>query len=185
MRHERLWPLGGAFCALVLVAFGYYFFIRPKHNDTESIKDQASDATVQVAKQRHELADLSRQYEHLGEYKAKLDQGRAALPPADAVPDLLRELQVAGEVTGITVSSVSVGAATDLKDVVGYQVYALPVSLNVTGPTDRVNPFLDQLQQVQPRAVLIGSVNFAPSSAAGLDRSSVTINLQAFYAPLT
>jgi hypothetical protein len=64
-------------------------------------------------------------------------------------------------------------------------VYALPVSLNVTGPTAKVNPFLDQLQQVQPRAVLIGSVNFAPSSAAGLDRSSVTINLQAFYAPLT
>jgi hypothetical protein len=72
----------------------------------------------------------------------------------------------------------------DLSAVVGFEVYALPVSLSIVGPTDRMNPFLDQLQQIQPRALLINSVNFAPSSAANLARSNVTINVSAFYAPL-
>jgi Tfp pilus assembly protein PilO len=185
MRHDRLWLVGGAFCALVLIAFGYAFFVRTKHNDTESIRNQTVDARIAVTRQQHELADLSVQFEHIEEYKAALAKDEAALPRTDSVSDLLVELQNAGELTGVTVSSVSVGTAVDLKAMVGYQVYALPVSLTVAGPTAKMNPFLDQLQQVQPRAVLISSVNFAPSSATDLDRSNVTINLQAFYAPLT
>ncbi|MER7003309.1 type 4a pilus biogenesis protein PilO [Dactylosporangium sp. NPDC000555] len=185
MRHDRLWLLGGALCAIVLVAFGYYFLILPKDDDTESIKNQTGDANVEVTKQRHELAELSRQYQRIDEYRARLAGDRAALPSTDSASDLLRELQSAGELAGVTVSGVTVGTAVGLKALVGYDVYALPVSLTVAGPTAKMNPFLEQLQQVQPRAVLISSVNFAPSSATSLDRSNVTINLQAFYASLT
>jgi Tfp pilus assembly protein PilO len=185
MRHDRLWLLGGVLCAVVLVAFGFLFFIRPEQQDTGAIRAEAADAELQVARQRRELGELARQHEHLDEFKAALAKDEAALPDADRASDFLRELQSAGELTGVTVSGVAVGTAVDLKALVGFQVYALPVSLTVAGPTAKMNPFLDQLQQSQPRAVLISSVNFAPSSAASADKSNVTITLQAFYAPLS
>jgi Tfp pilus assembly protein PilO len=182
MRQDRLWQLGGAFCALIVVAFGYLFFIRPEYNDTADVNRSAEDARVEVTKLRKQMADLSKQAEHLGDYTAKLATLQAALPANDAAAELLRELQIASEQTGVAVSAVSVGAGTDLK-ALGVQAYALPVSLTVGGPTAKMNAFLDQLQKVQPRAVLIDSVNFAPSSAADAGKSNVTINLSAFYAP--
>ncbi|WP_433050268.1 type 4a pilus biogenesis protein PilO [Dactylosporangium sp. CS-033363] len=183
MRHDRLWLLGGAFFALVVVAFGFLFFIRPKQQDTDTITAEAADAQLQVDKQRRELATLAKQHDNIDEFKATLAKDQAALPDADRASDFLRELQDAGELTGVTVSGVSVGSAVDLKALVGFQVYALPVSLTVAGPTAKMNPFLDQLQVSQPRAVLISSVNFAPSTSTSADKSNVTINLQAFYAP--
>ncbi|MGI5236889.1 type 4a pilus biogenesis protein PilO [Dactylosporangium sp. CA-139066] len=185
MRNDRLWLLGGALCALVIVAFGYYFFIRPEQSDTRSTTESADRTRVEIAAKRKELQDLAKQYEHIDEYRAQLAKDQAALPVDDAASALLRELQNAGEQAGVSVSGVSVGTAVDLNALVGFQVYAMPVSLSVVGPTEKMNPFLDQLQQLQPRAVLISSVNFAPSSTANLARSNVTINLNAFYAPLT
>jgi Tfp pilus assembly protein PilO len=185
MRNDRLWLLGGAFCALVIVGFGYYFFIRPEKSDTRSTNESADRTRVEVAAKRKELRELAKQYERIDEYRAQLAKDQAALPGVDAASALLKELQNAGEQAGVSVSGVSVGTAVDLDALVGFEVYALPVSLTVVGPTDRMNPFLDQLQQVQPRAVLINSVNFAPSSTANLAKSNVTINLSAFYAPLT
>jgi Tfp pilus assembly protein PilO len=184
MRHDRLWLLGGAFFALVIVAFGFLFFIRPEQQDTDTIRSDAADAEMTVAEQRRELAKLAKEYESIDTFKAALAKDQAALPAADKASDFLRELQSAGELTGVTVSGVAVGAAVDLETLVGIKVYALPVSLTVAGPTSKMNPFLDQLQVAQPRAVLISAMNFAPTSAASSDKSNVTINLQAFYAPL-
>ncbi|GAA3450873.1 type 4a pilus biogenesis protein PilO [Dactylosporangium matsuzakiense] len=184
MRHDRLWLIGGTVFALVVVAFGFLFLIRPKQQDTDTIRSEQAVAEQQVAKQRRELATLAQQKEHIDEFKAALAKDRAALPDADKASDFLRELQSAGELTGVTVSGVAVGSAVDLKELVGFEVYALPVSLTVAGPTAKMNPFLDQLQAAQPRAVLISSLNFATVPGGSADKSNVTINLQAFYAPL-
>ncbi|GAA2578172.1 hypothetical protein GCM10010399_04920 [Dactylosporangium fulvum] len=181
MRSDRLWQLGGALCAAAIVAFGWFFFINPKYQEADDIRARVDDAGVQVAVQQQKLAQLRKDNEHLEEYKAQLAADLAALPEADSVSSLLRELQAAGELTGVTVSGVTVGSAVDVKTA-GATVHALPVSLSVVGPSGKINPFLDQLQKVQPRAVLISSVNLAPSTTAG-DRTNVTINLQAFYAP--
>jgi len=184
MRHDRLWLLGGAFLALVVVAFGFLFFIRPEQQDTGTIKAEAADAQLKVDRQRRELATLAKEHERIDEFRATLAKDQAALPDADRASDFLRELQSAGELTGVTVSGVAVGSAVDLTSLLGVRVYALPVSLTVAGPTGKMNPFIDQLQVHQPRAVLISSINFAPTST-GSDKANVTINLQAFYAPLT
>ena len=182
MRRDRLWQLGGAFCALIVVAFGYFFFIRPEYNDTADVNRSAEDARVEVAKLRRQMSELAKEAENLDAYKAKLATLQAALPANDAAAELLRELQSASDQAGVTVSTVAVGVGQDLK-ALGAQAYALPVSLTVTGPTSKMNAFLDQLQKEQPRAVLVSGVNFAPSGAENITTSNVTINLTAFYAP--
>ncbi|WP_432829937.1 type 4a pilus biogenesis protein PilO [Dactylosporangium sp. CA-092794] len=183
MRPDRLWLLGGALCALAIVAFGYFFLIGPKYADAGTTRSDTADTLARIGDLRAELRRLQQQKEQIGTLQATLERDRAALPAADSASAFLKELQDAGVAAGVTVSGVTLGSAVDLKALAGFEVYALPVSLTVAGPTDKMNPFLEQLQQWQPRAVLISSVNFAPSSAANADRSAVTVNLQAFYAP--
>lgn len=182
MRSDRLWQLGGAVCAAAVLAFGWLFFIRPEYQEADDIRTQVDDANVQVAAQRQKLSQLRKDNEHLAEYRARLAADLAALPATDSAAALLRELQIAGELTGVTVSGVTVGTAVSVP-ASRETVRALPVSLTVAGPAAKINPFLDQLQRIQPRALLIRSVNLAPSAAEGAgDRTNVTINLQAFYA---
>ena len=184
MRSDRLWLLGGVLTAVVLFAFGWFFFINPKFQEAGELQARTEDANTQLAVLRGRLAELREQHAQLPRYTAELTANRDALPETDSVASLLRQLQTAGELAGVSVSGVSVGAGTEV-DVEGpLKVYALPISLTVTGPPGKINPFLDQLQKVQPRAVLISTVNMtATTTSQAGPRANVTISLQAFYAP--
>jgi Tfp pilus assembly protein PilO len=76
------------------------------------------------------------------------------------------------------------------------QVYALPITAQITGSPADLTRFLDQLQNVQPRAVLITSllestgVAGAPGAArpaanAAAGATTLQLSMQAFVAPLT
>ncbi|MDG6102232.1 type 4a pilus biogenesis protein PilO [Dactylosporangium aurantiacum] len=178
MRPERLWMLGGVFTAAILLVVGYYFVIRPRYQEADDLRTQANDTTIEVAKLRARIADLDKDNQNLQQYTAQLDKDLDALPESDSVAALLREVQNAGDLTGVAVSGVSVGGATDV-DVAGpLKVYALPISLTAAGPAAKIDPFLDQLQKVQPRALLIGAANLATTEG----RTSLTLTIQAFYA---
>lgn len=178
MRPERLWILGGAFTAAILLVVGYYFVIQPQYQEADDLRTQADDTTVEVAKLRARIADLDKDNQNLKQYTAQLDKDLGALPASDSVAALLRQVQNAGDLTGVTVSGVSVGGATDLAVAGPLQVHALPISLTATGPAAKIDPFLDQLQKAQPRALLIGAANLATTEG----RTSLTLTIQAFYA---
>jgi type IV pilus assembly protein PilO len=178
MRPERLWVLGGAFTAAVLLVIGYYFVIGPQYQEAEDLRTQTDDTTIEVAKLRARIADLDKDNQNLKLYTAKLDQDLAALPKTDSVAALLRQVQDAGDLTGVTVSGVIVGGATDLAVTGPLAVHALPISLTASGPAAKIDPFLDQLQKVQPRALLIGAANVATTEG----RAALTLTIQAFYA---
>ena len=91
---------------------------------------------------------------------------------------LLRQVQNAGDLTGVTVSGVSVGSATDVEASGPLTVHLLPISLTASGAAAKINPFLDQLQKVQPRALLIGAMNVTTTEG----RIALTLTIQAFYA---
>lgn len=70
-------------------------------------------------------------------------------------------------------------------------IYALPISATVTGSPAALAKFLDQLQAVQPRAVLITSIDLGSAAttpgatAAVPGQTSLKINMQAYVAPNT
>ncbi|WP_327008902.1 type 4a pilus biogenesis protein PilO [Dactylosporangium sp. NBC_01737] len=179
MRPERLWLLGGALTAIVLLAFSYYFVIAPRYQEAEDLKALADDTTVEVAKLRSQIADLDTQNKRIEEYRTQLTAELAALPETDSVAALLREVQTAGELSGITVSGITVGSAAEVDAGGPLTVHALPISLTAAGPSAKLNPFLDQLQKTQPRALLINSMNVAATTG---DRTTMTLTVQAFYA---
>ncbi len=180
MRPERLWLLGGVLTAIVLLTAGFYLAVYPKYEKAHDLQGIGDDTLSEVSRLRSENARLDAQNKRIAEYKAQAKTRLAALPTADSVAELLREVQNAGELTGVTVSGVSVGAASLITTVGGpMKVYALPISLTAAGPAAKINPFLDQLQQSQPRALLIANANVAATTG---DRAALTLTLQAFYA---
>jgi Tfp pilus assembly protein PilO len=64
-------------------------------------------------------------------------------------------------------------------------VYALPITATVTGSATALAKFLDQLQAVQPRAVLISSIGLSAGDNHVLSGDTFTLQLtmQAFVAP--
>jgi Tfp pilus assembly protein PilO len=189
---ERLWILGGVVGVVLVLAVGWFFMVSPKYDEASTLNDQAATTSDQVTLLQRRLTELRKQNENLPTYLAQLAQEHAALPSTSGLSDLLRELQTAGDASGAAVSGVTVGGVADVS-ASGSKLYALPLTLTVTGSVQQLRTFLVQLQQVQPRAVLItgaslstadtnatgGGSSAAPSSAA---TSSLSLSMKAFVA---
>jgi Tfp pilus assembly protein PilO len=183
-RADIRWIAGGALGAAVLLAITWFLLVLPERAEQHDFAVEASAAQGRVPALQQRLTELRKQYEHLPEYREKLRQKRQALPATPSLSDLLRELQVAGDASGVSVSGLNVGGAIAQR-VAGAQVYAFPLSLTAKGGVERLNAFLDQLQQVQPRALLIDSaVLTAPApNNAGPVTATLALTLKAFVSP--
>ncbi len=182
-RVDQLWMVGGVLGAAVLLAVSWLFLISPEHAQRDSLNTEAASAEARLTQLQKRLGDLRKENDKLAEYKARLVKDRQALPTTPALSDLLRELQIAGDLTSVSVSGLNVGNITPLTTAAG-QVYTLALSLNATGTIDKLNAFLDQLQQVQPRALLINTAALSRTSVT-TNSASLSLTLNAFVAPST
>ncbi len=181
---DRLWMVGGAVGAVLLLAIGWFLFVSPQKAQTSSLQDQLAATQVRQTVLQHRLGDLRRQNSRMPQFLAQLARDRKALPTTSNLSNFLRELQAAGDSTSVSVTGLLVGAPTQVT-VAGKQVFSLQIGLTATGTAAHLNLFLDQLQQVQPRAVLISSANAVSVGQAGTLAGTVTLtlSLQAFIAP--
>jgi hypothetical protein len=181
---HRLWMIGGALGAVFLLAIGWLFLISPQNRQTSSLHDQIADAQLRVASLGHRLGDLRRQSRDLPAYRAQLARDRRALPTVPDSTAFLRELQAAASGTGVSISGLLVGAPTKVAGATT-QLYALQLTLTAEGPAAKVDKFLDELQRVQPRAVLVTNASAAPAQRdASLDGTvTLTLGLQVFIDP--
>lgn len=206
---EKVWVFGGVIVALLLLLIGYTMLISPQHSKTDSAHAQTD--TVKSSNQRLEarIAALRDQSKNLAKYQSDLQTAELALPVTSGLPDFLRTLQSIGNATLTTVSSLTVGAPTDVSSVaggssarpasatktstpstIGSAVYAMPINAQVTGSSAALDSFLSQLQTVQPRAVLIsqltestaGAVSGSGATSAG-SGTTLQLTMQAFVAP--
>jgi len=212
--QERLWLLGGGVCAFVMVLIGYFFLISPQRDSTSSVNAQVAAARDQTSLLQNRINALAKQNQDLSRYTADLAQAQLALPSTSGLPDFLRTLQSIGNASLADVTSLTVGPPTDVTSVsggtppvaasqtatagpathavpAGPRVYALSITAQVSGSTTQLGEFLDQLQSVQPRAVLIGQITIGSGSPGATSGSSVSANrvttmqltMQAFVAP--
>jgi Tfp pilus assembly protein PilO len=182
--QNRLWVLGGAFAAVALVVLSWLLLISPQRGQTGTLHEQTESAQTDLVPLQHKLADLKARSEKLPEYKQALAKARLALPTEAGVSDFLRSLQTLGGTTQVGVQGLIVGVPAKITGT-SPAIYTMPLTVSATGPVAHLVTFVDQLQTVQPRAVLIGSINFAPVGAdANFDGAlTLTLAMQAFMAP--
>lgn len=215
-QQERLWLIGGSLAAFLLLLVGYFLLISPQRSDTSAQLSQLSAARQQNAVLQARINTLREQNKSLAKYQAAYAEARKALPTTSGVSDFLRSLQALGNATLTDVSSLKVGqptsmtaaapapagnysaghassaapapaAATNAAPATG-TIYALAIDATISGSPAALGKFLDQLQRVQPRAVLITSLNQSATQTAGGRAganapSTLHLSMQAFVAP--
>jgi Tfp pilus assembly protein PilO len=186
-RHAaRIWALTGLFVALALGAVGWFLVLGPQRAQTASLRDQVTASQDQAIVLQRRLAELKRQQADLPRYKAELAANRRALPAVPGTPDFVRQLQAAGDAAGLEVTGVAVGEPADEA---GTGIFAMTITLNAEGGVTAIDRFLDQLQRVQPRAVLIETASVTEASDEDEDDEdevstyTLALGMEAFVAP--
>jgi len=173
------WFAGGALAAVVLLAMAWLMLISPQNARTATLHDQTGAAEARLPALQRRLAELQQENADKARYLDQLDRDRQALPSTAAMSDFLRELQAAGDSRGVAVTGVTVAAPKQVS-AGGSAYYALPVTLSAAGSAESLNGFIDQLQQTQPRAVLINSANVGMAQASGPGVPQLTLAMQVF-----
>jgi Tfp pilus assembly protein PilO len=185
----RLWLLAGIATTVLLAVASWFLLISPKYAEASDVRNQVDDTQTQLITLRKKIAGLESQKAQLPKFRAALKANQKALPDDSGVPDFLRQLQSSGEKSGVAVSGFSVAAPAQVAGVAG--VWQLPFTLVATGDPTNLGQFLNDLQAVQPRAVLIQSANFTQGSPGSTDSStadassktSLNLSLMAYVAP--
>jgi Tfp pilus assembly protein PilO len=180
LRSDRVWLFGGIGLVALLVAAGWFLMINPKYSEASDIQGQVEDTTVQLAKLRKSLAELKADNANLATYKAEKARLMEALPtgaeiPADDIPAFLTQLQVMGMKLDVDVDAYS-ATGRSKSDVVA-TVEELPIALNAKGSIKAISTFISQLQNTQPRAVLVQSADLKFDDKADSAELGLTLNV--------
>lgn len=181
LRPDRLWTFGALAGAVALSALAWFLLIGPQRAETVNVEEQTATAQGQAIVEQRKLAKLNAEFAEKEKYTAELATNLQALPTAAATGDLLRELQSAGDRAGVSVTSLSAGSPTELKNSPG--VASVTITISAAGQLEKLQRFLDQVQRVQPRAMLVFNVSFAPNDDGGPITGSsaqLTVTAQVF-----
>jgi hypothetical protein len=197
--RDRLWLLGGLLMALVLLAVAWFFFISKQNDETSSVKDDKVSAQSEQTAAQRELNHLKTDNANLQKYEDELAAAQQALPNDPGIPAFVLELHAAADSTGVGITSVRfnppVGLVAAAPTVTSSDsssaaaapaaatpsIYSMQVTLVAGGPTAALSNFLRQVQQIQPRAVLI--TNVTEGSGTGAGNRQDTVILTAFVDP--
>jgi Tfp pilus assembly protein PilO len=204
---ERLWWIVGGLGAFLLVLVGWFFLISPQRGRTSGIEDRVGAARHQNLVLQARINSLRTQNADLAKYQAKLRRAQLALPNQSGASDFLRTLQKIGNDTSTQLAQWNFGApvAINMTPTTGATtptpaattsaapaaggvpkpapgVYAVPITVSVTGSPTALGQFLQQLQAAQPRSVLITKLVEGAGAAtqAKTPGTSLQLAMQAF-----
>jgi hypothetical protein len=203
---EKVWLGAGLVVAVIVAVIGYFFFISPQRSTTSDVDGQASAAQLQNDTLQVRINSLDAQNRKLSTYRAALKRAQLALPTTSDLPNFLRTLQSIGNATLVDVTTLAVGdptvvggsgttpgstptsAPTTAPSAApttpsGPQIFALPITAQVSGSISALTNFLGQLQSVQPRAVLVSSITLGGDGGASSATPTLDLAMQAFVAP--
>ena len=180
----RTWLAGGVLGVVALLALGWFLLIRPELAQTSQLHSQTAGAQDQLGVLQRHLAEVRQQNAQLAEYRAEYETAREALPTTNEMPAFVRAVQSAATASETNLRDVVVGSPVEVTGA-GATVYALPITTNAAGSAAALEAFLQRVQRVQPRAVLVTDVTMVPNGD-GADLSDdvlLTLGFRAFVAP--
>lgn len=165
-KADRLWILGGAVAALLVVALAWFFVVSPEFNKVSSLQSQTADAQAQNITMQAKVHSLQSEYTKLPDLQASLAKARAALPTGTDLSDFTREIAVDAASTGVAVTSVTLGSITTVGGTPGAQsksvnpagaLFTVPVILTAKGAARNLLAFATGLHGPGKRAALVTS----------------------------
>ena len=177
-RIDQIWLFGGLSLILIIITSGWLMLIKPQKDEAASQREQAATFTAQVSSVQSKFTAQQKEAKKLDAYMATLATYQAALPVSsndNDIPSFLRELQALGTRLRVDVSGYS--AAEPESSTAAPTVKELPITLNASGKVADLSRFLRQLQNGQPRAVVIETATLNNGTDG---TSTVSLSLKAF-----
>jgi hypothetical protein len=209
-KAEKLWIGGGAVAALALAGGLWMFAVNPELSDASSLRSQTNDTQVQNTALQSKVAKLKVDDANIGGLRKVLAAARGALPSDDGMAALTKQLGDQAHAAHVSVTTLTAGtpaaavpaaASTTPTDTSASTssappaptsptssgaaapgLYAIPVTLVVSGSVSHDLDFLHAIQHEGPRAALVTSAALG-SAGTGSAATSLTVQLTVFSAP--
>lgn len=131
----RTWVAATVVLALLLAIAAWFLLINPVRADAATVRAEAADTQARNDQLVARTEVLRRQFADLPDQQAKLDLLEQALPADVQLPTLIRAVDGFASTAGITVMSLTPGAATAVVDPAAAAAAAAPAPTAGTAPT--------------------------------------------------
>ncbi len=155
----RLWTIGAAVVAALLVLVGWMVLISPQLDTASASRDEAQRTTESNDLLRARLAVLAEDHANIATLQAELDALHAQFPTSLELSDFVRRLAALATESGASVQSVARSEPAAREDV--ETVWEVPVSLTVTGTHDQILAYIERLQGVDDRLFLVSGLTLS------------------------
>lgn len=165
------WSMATALICVVVLAASWFLLISPRRAEATQIRGQVTAAGEQASELEFQIAQLKAEFADLDERKAELAAIHEELPSAAEIPALVRELQTMAAASGVTLNSITPGAAAVIAEdetmvaetAQAGAVLQVPINLNITGEYFEAALFLKKLQTGLSRAYLVSALLGSPA----------------------
>lgn len=191
MTRTRKWIAGTAVLALLIMTGGWLLLIAPQRAEAAELRDAAASQRSANATMQVSLDELVAKAADLPALQARLDAVRARLPSEAQLPDLIRSLTDgaggAGMVlTGIVPSTPQLVTAAGVQvapdpaapaALAGEQLYAINVSMTLTGAYAGVSSYINQLEELT-RVFQVTGFTLGQDTGDGAVPGSILLSVQ-------
>jgi type IV pilus assembly protein PilO len=158
-RTARWSAVTGLVCVVVLVAT-WFVLVSPRRSEAADLGDQRASTETQNVSLEAEIADLRSRFGDLEDLRAELARIRKQLPPSADVASLVRSLESIADDSGVTIESITPGAAITVSPATATTpaLVSVPVAVTVRGRYVEDALFLRYLQTRLGRVFLVTQV---------------------------
>lgn len=151
--------------AVALVVLSFFFLIKPRMDEVTELEVQAEDIRAQQVQIQDEIAQLEEVRAQSPNLEAELAAIGAIIPDSPLLPATLRQLQMAGDESGVTLVSVAPARPTAANAEGLPELSTIPLSVTLEGGYFQVVDFLRRIEDpvITPRGILVTGVTVNPS----------------------
>jgi Tfp pilus assembly protein PilO len=165
--------------AVALTVAAFFFLIKPKMDEVAALEAEAEDIRAQQTQVQAEIDELQRVRAESPNLESELAAIGSIVPDTPALPSALRQLQLAGDESGVTLVSIAPARPTSAGVEGLPRLATIPVALTLEGGYFQVVDFLRRVEDpaITARGVLVTGVSVTADEYPTL---AVTVSAQMF-----
>lgn len=196
--NDRVWMAGGGLGAVVIAAVAWFGVVSPELSNAASLDEQTLAAQTQNVTLQTKLNRLRADNANLDALVNSLKQARTALPVETGLAEFTRQLSGYASDNAVSVSAITAGEPTSVSSTgtgaaaaparggtvtPAGQTFALPLTVGVKGSAANDLRFLQAVQGLGRRAVLVSGTQLTGDANTRGAAMQLTVQLQLFVAP--
>lgn len=149
---------------VLVVAVWFFFLFQPKQDEVAEIEEEIVGTEQQIVTTQRRIRQLQDVRERAPAIESQLVAAESVIPADPALPAMVRQLQLAADESGVSLTSISPGRPSAVGGDAG-DLAQLSLSLSLEGGYFQVVDFLRRLEDptIVARGILVEGATLSPS----------------------